>query len=49
MERECFDDEEAAAKLINDAFVSIKVDREERPDPRRRLHDRLPNNSDERG
>ena len=31
MERESFEDEEAAA-LLNDAFVSIKVDREERPD-----------------
>ena len=31
MERESFEDEEAA-QLINDAFVSIKVDREERPD-----------------
>jgi uncharacterized protein YyaL (SSP411 family) len=31
MEKECFDDEEVA-KLMNDAFVSIKVDREERPD-----------------
>jgi hypothetical protein len=31
MERESFEDEEAAAAL-NDAFVPIKVDREERPD-----------------
>ncbi|HEX3036534.1 MAG TPA: thioredoxin domain-containing protein [Thermodesulfobacteriota bacterium] len=31
MERESFEDPEVA-KLINDAFVSIKVDREERPD-----------------
>jgi uncharacterized protein YyaL (SSP411 family) len=31
MERECFEDEEAAAAL-NRGFVSIKVDREERPD-----------------
>ena len=31
MERESFEDEEAASAL-NDAFVSIKVDREERPD-----------------
>lgn len=31
MERESYDDEEVA-RLINDAFVSIKVDREERPD-----------------
>ncbi len=31
MEQECFDDEQVA-QLMNDAFVSIKVDREERPD-----------------
>ena len=31
MERESFENEEAAA-LLNDAFVCIKVDREERPD-----------------
>ena len=31
MERECFEDEEVA-KVLNRAFVSIKVDREERPD-----------------
>ncbi len=31
MERESFEDEEVAA-LLNDGFVSIKVDREERPD-----------------
>ena len=31
MEKESFEDEEVAA-LMNDAFVSIKVDREERPD-----------------
>ncbi len=31
MERESFEDEEVAA-LLNDAFVNIKVDREERPD-----------------
>jgi len=31
MERECFEDEEVAA-LLNQGFVSIKVDREERPD-----------------
>ena len=31
MERESFEDEEAAA-LLNRHFVSIKVDREERPD-----------------
>src|SRR4029434_6676531 len=31
MERESFEDEEIAA-LMNDLFVNIKVDREERPD-----------------
>ncbi|MEL6630707.1 MAG: thioredoxin domain-containing protein [Bacteroidota bacterium] len=31
MERECFEDEEVAA-LMNQYFVNIKVDREERPD-----------------
>ncbi|HEX3772629.1 MAG TPA: thioredoxin domain-containing protein [Polyangiaceae bacterium] len=31
MERESFEDE-AIARLMNDAFVSVKVDREERPD-----------------
>lgn len=31
MEKECFEDEEAAA-LLNRYFVSVKVDREERPD-----------------
>ncbi|OPY57917.1 MAG: Glycosyl hydrolase family 76 [Pelotomaculum sp. PtaU1.Bin035] len=31
MERECFEDEEVAV-LLNEHFVSIKVDREERPD-----------------
>src|SRR3954471_12648605 len=31
MERECFTDP-AIAKLLNEKFVSIKVDREERPD-----------------
>jgi uncharacterized protein YyaL (SSP411 family) len=31
MERECFDDD-AIAALMNELFVSIKVDREERPD-----------------
>jgi uncharacterized protein YyaL (SSP411 family) len=31
MEKECFDDEEVA-ELLNDVCVSIKVDREERPD-----------------
>ncbi|MFB3889816.1 MAG: thioredoxin domain-containing protein [Candidatus Bathyarchaeia archaeon] len=31
MEKECFDDEEVA-RLLNEAFVCIKVDREERPD-----------------
>ena len=31
MEKECFEDEEVA-KLMNETFVCIKVDREERPD-----------------
>jgi uncharacterized protein YyaL (SSP411 family) len=31
MEKECFDDEDVA-KLMNETFVCIKVDREERPD-----------------
>jgi len=31
MERESFEDEEVG-RLLNDSFVSIKVDREERPD-----------------
>jgi uncharacterized protein YyaL (SSP411 family) len=31
MEQECFDDDQVA-QLMNEAFVSIKVDREERPD-----------------
>lgn len=31
MERECFEDEEVA-RILNNGFVSIKVDREERPD-----------------
>lgn len=31
MEHECFEDEEVAA-LMNELFVSVKVDREERPD-----------------
>jgi uncharacterized protein YyaL (SSP411 family) len=31
MERESFESEEIA-RLLNDNFVSIKVDREERPD-----------------
>ncbi len=31
MEKECFEDQEVAA-LMNDSFVCIKVDREERPD-----------------
>src|SRR5262249_41404560 len=31
MERECFEDPEIA-RLLNEKFVSIKVDREERPD-----------------
>ena len=31
MEKECFEDEEVA-KLMNENFVNIKIDREERPD-----------------
>src|SRR5437879_1050262 len=31
MERESFEDE-AAAKIMNDNFINIKIDREERPD-----------------
>jgi uncharacterized protein len=31
MEKECFEDEQVA-KLLNEAFICIKVDREERPD-----------------
>jgi len=31
MEKECFEDEQIAG-LMNDRFVNIKVDREERPD-----------------
>lgn len=31
MERECFEDEDVA-RLMNEAFVCVKVDREERPD-----------------
>ena len=31
MEEECFEDEEVA-KLMNDNFINIKIDREERPD-----------------
>lgn len=31
MERESFEDD-ATAELLNSSFVSIKVDREERPD-----------------
>ena len=37
MEHESFEDEETAA-LINESFVLIKVDREERPRRRRHLH-----------
>ena len=39
MERESFEDEEIAA-LMNERFVCIKVDREERPRRRRDLHGR---------
>ena len=31
MEQECFEDEEIG-RMLNDSFVPIKVDREERPD-----------------
>lgn len=31
MEKECFEDEEVA-KMMNDNFINIKIDREERPD-----------------
>ena len=31
MERESFEDE-ATARILNDNFISVKVDREERPD-----------------
>src|SRR4051794_474398 len=31
MERECFEDE-AIAQLMNERFVNVKIDREERPD-----------------
>jgi len=31
MEKECFDDEEVA-EILNENFVSIKVDKEERPE-----------------
>ena len=31
MERESFEDEETAS-IMNDKFINIKVDREERPD-----------------
>jgi len=31
MEQECFEDEEIGC-MLNDSFVPIKVDREERPD-----------------
>ncbi len=41
MEEESFEDEETAA-LMNASFVSIKVDREERPGRRRHLHGRRP-------
>ena len=39
MERESFENAEIAA-LMNEHFVSIKVDREERPDLDDDLHDR---------
>ena len=39
MERESFEDAETAA-LMNERFVSVKVDREERPDVDAHLHGR---------
>ena len=39
MEHESFEDEETA-RLQNEHFVNVKVDREERPGPRRGLHGR---------
>ena len=39
MEHESFEDE-ATARVMNERFVSIKVDREERPDVDARLHGR---------
>ena len=41
MEEESFEDEEIAS-VMNDLYVSIKVDREERPDVDADLHDRGP-------
>ncbi len=32
MERESFEDDEATAALMNEHFINIKIDREERPD-----------------
>ena len=40
MEHESFEDE-ATAKVMNEHFVCIKVDREERPDLDHDLHERL--------
>jgi uncharacterized protein YyaL (SSP411 family) len=39
MEHESFEDEEIAA-LMNELFVNVKVDREERPDIDSDLHER---------
>ena len=47
MEHESFEDPQVAP-LMNEAFVNIKVDREERPDIDKRLHDRLPDDDRER-
>ena len=47
MERESFEDE-ATARFLNEHFVSIKVDREERPDLDAGLHGRGPGD-DRRG
>ena len=38
MERESFEDAEVA-KLMNERFINIKVDREERPDIDQNIHD----------
>ncbi len=47
MERESFEDQEAA-ELLNEAFVAIKVDREERPDIDADLHGCMPDVDRER-
>ena len=47
MERESFEDEDTAA-LMNEHFVCIKVDREERPDLDAHLHGRGPGHDRQR-